>query len=136
MALVLATALAIATRAQAQATAPLLLPSAVVFDAQGNLYFAETGNHIVRKFSAFGALTVVAGTGVEGFAGDGGAATAAELDSPSGLALDAAGNLYIADSHNHRIREVAAATGNDHDRCRQRDRGVFGRWWCGNCGAT
>ena len=110
VALVLATALAIAMRAHAQVV-PLLLPSAIAFDAQGDLYFVETGNHIIRELSVSGALTVVAGNGVEGFAGDGGPATSAELDSPSGLALDSAGNLYIADSHNHRIREVTAATG-------------------------
>jgi len=96
----------------AQATAlPLVLPSAMVFDAQGDLYFAETGNHVVRVFSTAGAVSIVAGSGVQGFAGDGGPATAAELDSPSGLAMDAGGNLYIADTHNHRVREVAAATG-------------------------
>jgi sugar lactone lactonase YvrE len=101
-----------AGRCAAQATAlPLVLPSAMVFDAQGDLYFAETGNHVVRMFSTAGAVSIVAGDGVQGFAGDGGAATAAELDSPSGLAMDGAGNLYIADTHNHRVREVAAATG-------------------------
>jgi len=104
--------LATTARAQTQAmTLPLMLPSATVFDAQGNLYFAETGNHVVRKLSSGGIITTVAGNGVQGFSGDNGPATAAELDSPAGLALDAAGDLYIADSHNHRIREVAAATG-------------------------
>jgi sugar lactone lactonase YvrE len=104
--------LATTARAQTQATTlPLMLPSATVFDAQGNLYFAETGNHVVRKLSSGGIITTVAGNGVQGFSGDNGPATAAELDSPAGLALDAAGDLYIADSHNHRIREVAAATG-------------------------
>jgi hypothetical protein len=88
-----------------------MLPAATVFDAAGNLYFVETGNHAVRRFSTAGVITTVAGTGIEGFAGDGGLATAAELDSPAGLALDSAGNLYIADTHNHRIREVSAATG-------------------------
>jgi sugar lactone lactonase YvrE len=111
VALVLATALAIAMQAQSQTTMPLLLPSAIVFDARGDLYFADAGNHIVRELSAAGTITSVAGNGVQGFAGDGGAATDAELDSPSGLALDASGNLYIADSHNHRVREVMAATG-------------------------
>lgn len=90
---------------------PLVLPSAIVFDAQGNLYFAETGNHVVRMFSMAGVISTVAGNGAQGFAGDNGPATAAELDAPSGLALDAAGNLYIADTHNHRVREVAVATG-------------------------
>lgn len=93
------------------AQTPLALPSAIVFDAQGNLYFAETGNHVVRECSVAGVITTVAGNGVQGFAGDGAAATAAELDSPGGLALDSAGNLFIADTHNHRVREVAAATG-------------------------
>ena len=98
--------------AQTQATAlPLVLPSAIVFDAQGNLFFAETGNHVVRKFSTAGVITSVAGSGVQGFSGDNGPATAANLDSPAGLALDASGNLYIADTHNHRIRKVSAAAG-------------------------
>ena len=88
-----------------------MLPSATAFDAAGNLYFAETGNHVVRKVTSAGIITTVAGNGVQGFAGDGGLATSAELDSPAGLALDAAGDLYIADSHNQRIREVNAATG-------------------------
>jgi sugar lactone lactonase YvrE len=104
----------VATLAGAQTqttTLPLVLPSAIVFDAQGNLYFAETGNHVIREFSIAGVLTTIAGKGVQGFAGDGGPAMAAELDSPAGLAMDGAGNLYIADSHNHRVREVDAATG-------------------------
>jgi sugar lactone lactonase YvrE len=104
--------LATAARAQTQATTlPLMLPSATAFDAAGNLYFAETGNHVVRKVTPAGIITTVAGNGVQGFSGDNGPATAAELDSPAGLALDSAGDLYIADSHNHRVREVAAATG-------------------------
>jgi sugar lactone lactonase YvrE len=97
---------------EAQATAiPLVLPSAIVFDTQGNLYFAEAGNHVVRIFSTAGVVSTIAGNGVQGFAGDNGPATGAELDSPSGLAIDAAGNLYIADTHNHRIRKFTAATG-------------------------
>ena len=101
-----------AARAQTQATAlPLMIPSATTFDVQGNLYFAETGNHVVRKVTPGGIITTVAGNGVQGFTGDNGLAAAAELDSPAGLALDAAGDLYIADSHNQRVREVTAATG-------------------------
>jgi sugar lactone lactonase YvrE len=104
--------LATTARAQTQATTlPLMLPSTTAFDAQGNLYFTETGNHVVRKVTSAGTITTVAGNGVQGFAGDNGPATAAELDSPAGLALNAAGDLFIADSHNHRVREVAAATG-------------------------
>jgi sugar lactone lactonase YvrE len=112
LAIFFATNLATSARAQTQATTlPLLLPSATVFDAAGNLFFVETGNHVVRKFSSAGIVTTVAGNGVEGFAGDNGPATAAQLDSPAGLALDSAGDLFIADSHNHRIREVSSATG-------------------------
>jgi sugar lactone lactonase YvrE len=104
--------LATSARAQTQATTlPLMLPSSIVFDAAGNLYFVETGNHVVRKVTSAGIITTVAGNGVQGFSGDNGPATAAQLDSPAGLALDSAGDLYIADSHNHRIREVSSATG-------------------------
>lgn len=90
---------------------PLVLPSAIAYDAQGNLYIADRDGQVVREYSAAGALTVVAGTGVQGFAGDGGPATAAELDSPMGLAVDAAGDVFFADSHNQRVRKIAAGTG-------------------------
>jgi sugar lactone lactonase YvrE len=100
------------TSCDAQATAlPLLLPSAIVFDPQGNVYVADTDAHVVRMFSTAGVVSTVAGNGVQGFAGENGPATAAELDSPSGLAMDGVGNLYIADTRNHRVRELAAATG-------------------------
>jgi sugar lactone lactonase YvrE len=92
-------------------TLPLVLPSAIAYDTQGDIYIADTGNHVIRELSAAGVVTVVAGNGVQGFTGDNGPATAAELDSPAGLAVDGAGNLYIADSHNQRIRLVTAATG-------------------------
>jgi sugar lactone lactonase YvrE len=92
-------------------TVPLVLPSAIVFDATGNLYFAETGDHVVRKLDTTGNITTIAGTGTQGFSGDGGPATAATLDSPQGVALDSANNLYIADTHNHRIRKLTASTG-------------------------
>ena len=88
---------------------PLILPSAVVFDPQGNLYIAETGNHVIRKVDTLGHITTIAGTATQGFSGDTGPATAAQLDSPQGLAL---GNniLYIADTHNHRIRKLDLIT--------------------------
>jgi hypothetical protein len=101
-------------RAQAQTVAaisvPLLRPAGVAFDAAGNLYIAEMNNHVVRRVDTAGGLTTVAGTGVQGFGGDGGAAGSAVLDSPGGVAVDGAGNLYIADTHNQRIRRVAAGT--------------------------
>jgi hypothetical protein len=95
-----------------QATAvPLILPAGLVFDAAGDLIFAEMGNHLIRMVSPAGVLTTLAGTGVQGFSGDGGLASAARFDSPQAVALDSAGNLYIADTHNHRIRRVDAITG-------------------------
>jgi sugar lactone lactonase YvrE len=91
-------------------TVPLVLPSTIVFDAQGNLYISETASHIVRKVDTAGNITTVAGTGTQGFDGDGGRASAALLDSPQGLAVDAT-SLYIADSHNHRVRKVDLTSG-------------------------
>jgi sugar lactone lactonase YvrE len=92
-------------------TVPLLLPSAIAFDATGNLYIAETGNHVIRKVDLSGNISTIAGTGTQAFSGDNGAATSAALDSPQGLALDTQNNLYIADTHNHRIRKLNLATG-------------------------
>ena len=92
-------------------TVPLILPSAIVFDSAGNLYLAETANHLIRKVDTTGNITTIAGTGTQGFSGDTGPATSATLDSPQGLALDSANNLYIADTHNHRIRKLSLATG-------------------------
>src|SRR5262249_35319796 len=82
-------------------------PENVAFDAAGNLYIADTGNHRIRKIARDGAVTTFAGTGRIGSSGDGGQATNAELNSPSGVVFDPAGNAYIADTNNHRIRQVA-----------------------------
>ncbi|HEY2384210.1 MAG TPA: IPT/TIG domain-containing protein [Terriglobia bacterium] len=83
----------------------------IAVDAAGNLYVAERlGQRIFRVAPATGAITPIAGTGTAGFSGDGGAATAARLNNPAHLGLDAAGNLYFADSGNNRIRKVAAGT--------------------------
>lgn len=78
------------------------------FDAAGNLYIADSAANVIRKMTPAGVVTTVAGNGVAGFSGDGGPATAASLDGPGGMAMDAAGNLYIADTFNHRVRVVAA----------------------------
>ena len=88
---------------------PLRSPSGVAVDGAGNLYIADENDYRVRKVDAAGVITTVAGTGERGYAGDGGAATAAQLDSPSSVAVDEAGNLYIADTYNQRIRKVDAA---------------------------
>ena len=75
-------------------------------DATGNLFIADAGNQRIRKVGTNGIITTVAGNGTYGFSGDGGAATNAQLDNPAGVAVDAAGNLFIADSGNQRIRKV------------------------------
>jgi len=72
----------------------------------GNVYIADTNNHRIRKIDASGNISTVAGDGTSGFSGDGGAAMAAQLNSPAGIAFDSAGNLYIVDTDNHRIRKV------------------------------
>ena len=81
----------------------------VAVDATRNLYIADTYLHVVHRVDTAGRITTVAGTGFEGYSGDGGPATSAQLRGPAGMALDAAGNLYIADSHNHSVRRVDAA---------------------------
>ncbi|MEO7143204.1 MAG: hypothetical protein ABI165_06825, partial [Bryobacteraceae bacterium] len=88
--------------------ARLFQPSGVAFDAAGNLYIAETGSHRVRKVSPQGVISTFAGTGVAGDSGDGGNAAAAQLNGPNGLAVDRAGNIYIADTGNNAVRMVTA----------------------------
>jgi NHL repeat len=87
-------------------------PFDVALDRQGNLYFSEANNHCVRRVErGRGIITTVAGTGQSGYGGDGGPATQAQLNSPYGIALDAADNLYIVDRLNACIRLVEASTG-------------------------
>lgn len=81
-------------------------PSGLAFDAGGNLYIADTYNHRIRRMTPAGIVTTVAGNGTAGVNGDGGPPTLAQLDTPGGVAVDAAGNLYVADSNNNRIRKV------------------------------
>jgi hypothetical protein len=81
-------------------------PYGVAVDAVGNLYIADTDNNLIRKVSAKGIITTVAGSGAYGFSGDGAAATNASLGDPYRVAVDALGNLFIADSENNRIRKV------------------------------
>jgi hypothetical protein len=78
----------------------------LVADIAGNLFVADTANHRVRKISTNGVITTVAGTGKSGFSGDGGPAVEAELGAPAAIAIDAIGNVYIAEFFNHRIRKI------------------------------
>jgi len=81
--------------------------SGITVDKTGNVFFSDIGNNRVRRIDArTGVITTVAGNGQAGFSGDGGKATEAALNQPIGVAIDADGNLYIADSENHRIRRV------------------------------
>ena len=86
--------------------AQLNLPHGVAVDGSGNVYIADTNNHRIRRVDSSGTTTTIAGTGVSGFSGDGGAAVQARLNSPHGVAVDGSGNVFIADTNNHRIRRV------------------------------
>jgi hypothetical protein len=89
----------------------LSFPGGILIDSDGNLVFADTGNHRVRKVDArTGVITTIAGTGQSGFSGDSDQATRARLNSPRGVASDREGNLFIADTGNSRIRRVDKST--------------------------
>jgi uncharacterized protein (TIGR03437 family) len=85
-------------------------PTALALDTAGNLYIADTLNSRIRMVATNGNISTVVGSGFQGYGGDGGNATDASVNSPQGLAIDAHGNLYIADTLNHRIRKVAGGT--------------------------
>ena len=93
-------------------SAELSFPSALALDGTGNLYIADTSNYRIRKVAAStGVITTVAGDGTQGDSGDGGLATNAQLGRPSGIAVDAAGNIYVADPYSNTVRKVTASTG-------------------------
>ena len=92
--------------------ASLAAPHELVFDSKGDLYFAERDNHVIRKVAMkTGIISTVAGTGVEGFSGDGGPATKAQLRQPQSVIRDRDGSLLICDLGNQRIRRLNSATG-------------------------
>jgi len=91
----------------AQNPSPLLEPTGIAYDSAGNLYIADSARHQVFEATLGGVWLVIAGSGVQGFAGDGGTAVNAELNAPQAVAVGADGTLYIADTANQRIRAVS-----------------------------
>ena len=94
--------------ARADDAPALTYPNGLALDVAGNLYISDLGTHRIYKLTGVSQLTSIAGTGLAGFAGDGGPATAARLNAPTDLAFDADGNLLIADAYNHRVRRIDA----------------------------
>jgi hypothetical protein len=93
-------------------SAELYYPSGVYVDSKNNVFIADSNNEVIREITG-GTINTIAGIpNVNGYSGDGGPATAAKLYNPTAVAEDGAGNLYIADQYNNRIREISAATGN------------------------
>jgi sugar lactone lactonase YvrE len=83
-------------------------PNALAVDTTGALLLCDSGNHRVRRIAS-GAISTIAGSGMQGFGGDGGPAVAAQLDTPSGIAVAADGRIFLADTHNHRVRVIATS---------------------------
>jgi hypothetical protein len=111
---------------QPATSAQISAPTGIVIDGAGNVYFSDTGNQRIRRITPGGTISTVAGTGTQGYGGDGGSATAALLNYPSSLALDSAGNLYFIE-----FVELSCAQnlhdGRDHNGRRQRDCGTLRR---------
>lgn len=84
-------------------------PCGLCVDATGAIYVADAGKHVIRRISASGIISTVAGTGVAGYSGNGGPATSAQLSAPTDVSVDASGNLYIADRDNHCIRKISTS---------------------------
>ena len=93
-------------------SASVYKPMGVAVDSSGDVYISDNGNHRIRKVTvSTGIITTIAGTGSAGFSGDNGPATSAALYYPEGIALDSAGNVYIAVIFNQRVRKVTISTG-------------------------
>ena len=116
-------------------SARLSAPTGVAVDGKGNVYIADRDNRRVRKVSPGGTITTFAGTGVLGDSGDGGPATSAQLHSPTGVAVDGQGNVYIVDDASNRVRKVSPRR-NDHDVRRDGRRRFFRGRRPGDLGAT
>ena len=109
-------------------SASLFEPFGLAVDGSGDLFIADNSNYRIRQVSAGGIIATVAGNGNFGFSGDGGPATAASLNQPNGVAVNASGNLIFADSGNNRVRMVSASgiittVAGDGSRCLSGDGG-------------
>src|SRR5579863_801432 len=91
--------------------AGLYLPTSIARDGAGNMYIADSLHNMIRKVDTSQNISTIAGTGAPGYSGDNDPAASCTLNTPSGIALDGAGNLYTADTGNNRVREIVAATG-------------------------
>ncbi|MCB4791590.1 MAG: carboxypeptidase regulatory-like domain-containing protein [Elusimicrobia bacterium] len=89
-------------------SAKLKNPQGIAVDASGNVYIADFGNNVIRKVDASGNISTIAGTGTADFSGDGGSAASSALNQPWGVAVDASGNVYIAEYNNQKIRKVTS----------------------------
>jgi hypothetical protein len=87
-------------------SAKIYMPTGIVINSASEIIFSDSGNNRIRKINASGTISTIAGTGIAGFGGDGGVATAAKINKPFGLALTFAGNLFFADLNNQRIRKI------------------------------
>ena len=90
-------------------SANLYKPTALTVDLSGNIYFCDTYNEVVRRISKNGIISTIAGTGTQGYSGNGGAAASAKLYRPYGIAVDSLNNIYITDSYNYVIRKIDAS---------------------------
>lgn len=93
------------------ASAEIAVPGGICMDGQGQLYLADTANDVIRKISPSGVINTIAGVGSAGYSGDNGVATNAQLNNPLDVAVDAAANVYIADSNNNAIRQIDVNNG-------------------------